>query len=102
MSQDHIKQNVAERPRKVNLETMDASQVDAVSKAIGEKVAAKMNATAEELKKMLAIYGLEIKLTYILHPVGDNPLDKLSKEQQTLAAKKTTPRKPRAKKAKAG
>jgi len=94
-------QSVAERTRRVNLETLSLDEVDAMSKAIGDKVAAKMNATAEDIKKILAIYGLDIKLTYILHPIGENPLDQLTKEQETLKKSKPVTKKPRAKKAKA-
>lgn len=84
MSQE-IKENVSERTRKVDVDAMTESQIDDVSKAIGEKIGNEISAVTEKIKKMLQIYGLEIKMTYILHPIGENPLEVLAKEQEALA-----------------
>jgi hypothetical protein len=72
------------RNRTIDIEKLSKEQVDDLSKQIGEKIGKKINAVCDEIKKLLEIYNLDIKMTYFIHPIGDNPLEMLAKEQEVL------------------
>jgi hypothetical protein len=70
------------RERKVNIDALSPERIEEMAHQIGEKIGKKIEAVALDIKSLLAVYGLDIKLTYLIHPIGENPLDELIKEQE--------------------
>jgi len=114
MKRKNVKQDLANRPRKIDIEKLSNEEVDRLSKRIGEKVGDAINTMCDSCKKFLSVYGLDIKVAYILHEVGKDPLESVRVEQKNLqeyeavsgkkvggAKKSTGKRKGRGKRAKA-
>lgn len=101
MSQDHVKQDLASRNRRVDLDKLPPERVDELSAQIGQKIGQELNVAAEKIKKMLAVYGLDMTISYVLFPMGQNPVELFAKQQAEKAAQAAAKpaRKPRTKRA---
>lgn len=77
---EEARKEIATRRRKVDLSSMTAEQADQLIEQLGGKIGNDVKEFAEKLNKTLNIYGLAIKMTYILHPENENPFEQLHAE----------------------
>lgn len=68
------KADIQARKRKVDLDKISSEAADQLAEQIGQKIGNQVNELCEKIRNTLSVYGLDIKLTYIIHKVGDHPL----------------------------
>lgn len=75
---------ILERKRQVDLEKLSDDQADLLAQQIGLKIAKEFSDVTEKCRKLLKIYGLDIKLTYLIHKQGEDPLLDMPAAQSIL------------------
>lgn len=108
MSNTEAKDDLSGRERRMDMSTMSPEEVEALSARIGVKAGLALKEATDKIKRMLAVYGLDIKLVYVIHQLGmdagltDTPVAEsveapvITEEKKTKA--KAKPRKKRASK----
>lgn len=59
--------DIKERIRKVDLKTLDNSQLDSIGEVLGNKIGSICDKAAEEVNNIIKIYGLSAKIAVQLH-----------------------------------
>lgn len=75
------KQDISARRRQVDLNSVSEEQADLIAAEIGRKIGESVNETCEKARKLLNIYGLDIKLTYVVFKQGEDPLAEKPKKR---------------------
>ena len=74
--------------KEIDSSNLSDSEMDVLAKRIGEKVGDSFNRMCDECRQWLKVYGMDIKVTYFLHPIGEDPLEKIREEQAKLSEPK--------------
>lgn len=77
---EEARKDVMSRRRKVNLHELSVEQAKQLIDQLGGKLGKEIKEFTEKLNSTLSIYGLSIKMTYILHPENENPFEQLQIE----------------------
>ncbi len=73
-----IPDNVSERKRSVNLESLDPERFEEISKFLGEECSKIIERTKKDCDKILNVYGLKLRPAFLILPLDfdENQLDK--------------------------
>lgn len=89
-----IAKDPQERERKVDLSSFNEEALEVLMKRIGEKIATTLNESTDRIKKMLAVYGLDFKVGYIIHKLGEDP-NLIEEKEKIEKVQKKRGRKPK-------
>lgn len=77
--------------RKVDLSALTEERRDELAAQIGKTVSSKINKNVDELREMLAVYGIDLHILWELKPQGDLPswkqpewINKFTQKQQKI------------------
>ena len=71
-NQGYKQMAVVDRVRKVDIEKLEDSQVEAVATQLGDKVKEICDKACEDANLLLKIYGLQAKMEIVLEPLSSN------------------------------
>ena len=85
---------LSERKRSVDLNNFSDTEIEELSKKIGDLISDKVRNCVIECQKVLGIYGMDITLQYNLHPIGMPPpmvkvreIEELDAEAEAMSLK---------------
>lgn len=78
------------RRKTIDVSSMSMEQIEALQTQIGQKIANDFNELCDKTRKMLNVYGMDIKISYHIFEAGQDPIETSAQKPKKSRKVKTT------------